>query len=83
MVAWTKDLFQIGSGRCKNVGLGGLSYERSGGTTEPITHEKRRAFLRTENPIFPLGDDGAFVRDAYDFSLAIAFLSRFKKRRST
>jgi hypothetical protein len=44
----------------------GLSYERSGGTTEPITHERRRAVLRTENPIFPPGDDGPFVRDAYD-----------------
>jgi hypothetical protein len=44
----------------------GLSYEWSGGTTQPITHEKRRAALRTENTFFPPGDDGPFVRDAYD-----------------
>ncbi len=34
--------------------------------TGSITFESRRSALRTKDPIFPPGDDGPFIRDAYD-----------------
>jgi hypothetical protein len=45
----------------------GRNYELSDKTlTHPIFHQTRRHSLRTQNPSFPPGDDGPFIRDAYD-----------------
>ena len=45
----------------------GLKYKTSEGeTTQPITHQIRRASLRTVNTVFGPDDDGPFIRDAYD-----------------
>lgn len=39
---------------------------RENSMTGPITHESRRLALRTEDTVFPPGDDGPFIRDAFD-----------------
>jgi hypothetical protein len=45
----------------------GLSFELTDGTRTPqISHENRRAALRTVNTEFLLGDPGPFIRDAFD-----------------
>jgi hypothetical protein len=45
----------------------GLPYKTpDGGTTQPITHKIRRDSLRTQDPVFRPGEDGPFIRDAYD-----------------
>src|ERR1051325_3526385 len=45
----------------------GRNYELTDKTlTQPIFHHTRRDSLRTQNPSFPPGDDGPFIRDAYD-----------------
>jgi len=53
----------------------GLTYDRGdGGKTGHIDHNDRRAALRTINAVFAPGDDGPFIRDAYD-----AFFDGFER----
>ncbi len=53
----------------------GLSFDLPGGDKTPqISHEQRRSALRTVNTVFPPGDPGPFVRDAFD-----ALFDRFER----
>jgi hypothetical protein len=44
----------------------GLTYATAGGFTQRITHQNRLDSLRTENTVFPAGDDAPFIRHAFD-----------------
>lgn len=51
----------------KMLDWSGLSFELPGGKSTPqIGHEERRAALRTVDTVFPPGDPGPFIRDAFD-----------------
>jgi hypothetical protein len=51
----------------KMLDWSGLSFDvPGGGKTGQITHEQRRLGLRTANTVFGHGDDGPFIRDAFD-----------------
>ena len=58
---------QLASAALKMLDWDGRSFEESPNkSTSPIYHEDRRSALRVVNPVFPPGDPGPFIRDAFD-----------------
>jgi hypothetical protein len=57
----------LASAALKMLDWTGLSFGLPDGTNSlPIDHEQRRTALRIVNTVFPPGDPGPFIRDAFD-----------------